>query len=337
MTGSGESDRLTAVLEHAQDIIIVVDADGTIQYVNPAIERILGYPPEERIGENAFELMHPDDQEEVFSRFSELLDRPGAATDRIRHRLEHADGGWRWFESVGSNHTDEALDGYVINTRDVTDRKRREAELQRQNERLEEFASIVSHDLRNPLNVAMARLELAREQRDDEHLEAVARAHDRIETLIADLLTLARTGEQLGELDRVELGSFTETCWQSVETGKATIVTDVDRTIDADRSRLRQLLENLIRNAVEHGGEDVTVRVGELPDGVYVEDDGPGIPPDDREDVFDAGYSTTTGGTGFGLSIVEQVAAAHGWDVTVTDGTDGGARFEITGFEGTEA
>ncbi len=77
-----------------------------------------------------------------------------------------------------------------------------------------------------------------------------------------------------------------------------------------------------MRNAVEHGGEDVTVTVGELDDGFYVEDDGPGIPENARDNVFDVGYSTTEDGTGFGLSIVKQVADAHGWTIRVTDGSE---------------
>jgi signal transduction histidine kinase len=88
-----------------------------------------------------------------------------------------------------------------------------------------------------------------------------------------------------------------------------------------------------MRNAVEHGGDDVTVAVGALNDGFYVEDDGAGISEADREDVFEPGYSTSEDGTGFGLSIGKRVADAHGWNVRVTDGSDGGARFEIIGVE----
>jgi signal transduction histidine kinase len=110
-------------------------------------------------------------------------------------------------------------------------------------------------------------------------------------------------------------------------------VIDVDARIGADRGRLRQLFENLVRNAVEHGGDGVTVRVGELPEGFAVEDDGPGIDPADREGVFDAGYSTDRHGTGFGLNIVEQIATAHGWNLRLTESETGGARFEVTGVE----
>jgi signal transduction histidine kinase len=118
-----------------------------------------------------------------------------------------------------------------------------------------------------------------------------------------------------------------------VNTEQATLETDTTQAIQADRSRLQQLFENLYRNAVEHGGDDVTVSVGATDDGFYVADTGPGIPESDREEVFEAGYSTTEDGTGFGLRIVEQIAEAHGWESTVTGSEQGGARFEFTGIE----
>ena len=209
----------------------------------------------------------------------------------------------------------------------------RERALTEQNDRLEEFASIVSHDLRNPITVAEGRVELAAMECDSEHLEHVERAHERMRTLIEDLLTLAREGETVTEFEAVALPALVEGCWANVDTDEATLVTDTERTVRADENRLKQLFENLIRNAIEHGGGDVTVTVGELDAGFYVEDDGPGIPADEREAVFEAGYSTREEGTGFGLSIVERIVEAHEWEIDVTDGEEGGARFEITGVE----
>ena len=211
---------------------------------------------------------------------------------------------------------------------------RRSHELERQNDRLEEFASVVSHDLRNPLNVAEGRVELAQEECDTHHLDVAVRAHERMETLIDDLLTLAREGERVNETHPVELASVVESCWLNVDTADATLTVESDLTLQADESRLQQLIENLIRNSVEHGGDGVSVAVGDLDDGegFFVADDGPGVDPDERATVFDVGYSTSEGGTGFGLRIVEQVAAAHGWDVRVTDDPElGGARFEVSG------
>lgn len=221
----------------------------------------------------------------------------------------------------------------VSHAASAIERIERESALERQNERLEEFASIVSHDLRNPLNVAAGRLELARETRDDDNLEDVARAHARMEALIDDLLALAREGRSVLETEPVAVAAAVADCWCHVETGEATLEVETERSIEADPSRFQRLLENLVRNAVEHAGPDVTVRVGDLTDGIYLEDDGPGIPAEKREAVFETGYTERRDGTGFGLEIVERICDAHGWEVAVTDGTDGGARFELTGLE----
>jgi PAS domain S-box-containing protein len=219
----------------------------------------------------------------------------------------------------------------------------RRAELERKNDRLEEFANAVSHDLRNPLNVATARLELAADDCDSHHLGHASDALDRMETLIGDILTLARQGREAVDPEPVGLEGVVRQAWGDVATADAALTVRDTATIEADPSQLRQLVGNLLGNAVEHGSTsprsqapedsaDVTVRVGTLSDdeGFYVADDGPGIPAEEREAVFDAGYSTAEGGVGFGLAIVERVADAHGWEVRVTEGSDGGARFEVS-------
>ncbi|GGL25406.1 hypothetical protein GCM10009037_06230 [Halarchaeum grantii] len=208
----------------------------------------------------------------------------------------------------------------------------RERELARQNERLEEFAAVVSHDLRNPLNVADGYLDMARESGDDEHFDRVRDALDRMNALIDDLLTLARQGATVDELETASLESVAADAWEVAGGESATLALGDDLgTVACDRSRLRQLLENLFRNARQHGGADVTVTVGRLEDGFYVADDGPGVPEGERADVFDVGYTTHESGTGFGLNIVRGIASAHGWDVTLTESADGGARFEFRG------
>jgi PAS domain S-box-containing protein len=223
----------------------------------------------------------------------------------------------------------EMLVSYTAGT---IDRIEREAALERQNERLEEFASIVSHDLRNPLNVATGRLALAREQGEDSHLADVERAHTRMAAMIDDLLALAREGRSAIETEPVDVAELVSDCWRHVETKEARLDVETARVIEADPDRFRRLFENLVSNAVEHAGPGVTVTVGDLEDGLFVEDDGPGIPADEREVVFETGYSAPRTGTGFGLGIVEQICDAHDWNVLVTAGDDGGARFELTGI-----
>ncbi len=207
------------------------------------------------------------------------------------------------------------------------------ARLETSNEQLEEFASVVSHDLRNPLGVASLRLELAREECDSEHLDDIERAHTRMETLIDDILTLAREGAVVDEPAPVSLSDLCLSCWSHVDTGAATVDVTAEEQILADESRLSQLLENLVRNAVEHGGSDVTVSIGDLPDGFYLEDDGVGIPPDRRDGLLDPDRLGESNHTRIGLRVVRKVADAHGWTVTVTESPNGGARFEFTGVE----
>jgi PAS domain S-box-containing protein len=310
---------------HSTNLLTVLDEDGVIRYESPSIERIYGYEQDELVGEQVAEYFHPDDREEVVAAFETVVSSEEDAVEAVEYRHRRADGTYEWVESVAS--ANPTPDGhYVINTRDISNQKEREHQL-------ETFASIVSHELRNPLHVAQGRLQLAMEDCDSEHLAAVATAHDRVGTLIEDLLAVSRTDKQVSDTERIDLARLSETCWQMVPTANATLVTETDHYLLADRSRLQQLLENLIRNAVENGGEDTTVTIGELDAGFYVEDDGPGIPTEERTQVLETGISTTPGGTGIGLSIVTRVAEAHSWQLRITEGRNGGARFEITGVE----
>lgn len=206
-------------------------------------------------------------------------------------------------------------------------------ELSRQNQRLKNFADMLSHDLRNPLNVAEGQLEAVQMNYDSDHLDTVSKAHNRMQVLIDNVLSLAREGKTLTELEVVELPIIVEQAWSNVKTTQSTLVVKSDRSIHADPSRLQQVFENLLRNAVEHAGTDVEITVGDLADGFYVEDDGPGIPEAARTDIFEMSYSTNDQGTGFGLSIVKEIVEAHGWDVSTTNSAGGGARFEFTGVD----
>lgn len=200
-------------------------------------------------------------------------------------------------------------------------------------ERLDQFASIVSHDLRNPLAIAQGNVDLVREQYDDpEELVTASRALDRMETLIGDVLSLARQSEDVEKTSLVSLSTMVEDCWASVDSPQATIEIADECTFKADESRTKQIFENLFRNAIEHGGQNVTVRVGTLPDtdGFYVENDGPKIPAEDRKNIFETGFTTGNEGLGLGLAIVSGAVSAHGWEITATEGPLDGARFEIS-------
>ena len=222
-------------------------------------------------------------------------------------------------------------DGWVVMTHDVTDQRQREESLRDKNERLDEFASVVAHDLRNPLGIAQGHLELLALEDDSEHLSTAKNALNRMDTILEDMLGLAKAGKDLGAIEQVRLDDAIERCLANVETESASVAVETEMTIMADRGRLEQLLENLLRNAVEHGGEEVEIRVGKLSNGFYFDDDGPGIATKDQERVFEPGYTTAENGTGFGLSIVREIATAHDWAVSLHEGESGGARFEFHG------
>ena len=208
-------------------------------------------------------------------------------------------------------------------------------QLRQERDRLDEFASIISHDLQNPLTVATLRADLATQECNSEHLTDVVDALSRMEAMIDDLLLLARQGKTVGETEQIVLEELVSGCWADMETGDATLTLEGEAIFAADRDRLTQVLENLLCNAIDHGGESVTITVGVLGDenGFYVADNGVGIPREAREDVFDNDFSTSQDGTGFGLAIVKRICEAHGWEVSVTESETGGARFEITGVE----
>ncbi|MDT3433850.1 ATP-binding protein [Haloarcula sp. 1CSR25-25] len=337
-------------LDTLDDLFYVVGPDGDLRRWNRRVPEVTGHSDAD-IDDMAVSEFFPADERETIHEAVTQAVTQGQTT--VEAEIRTADGERVPYEFTGTRLTDAdgGVAGVVGIGRDISRRRAYEQRLERQNERLDEFTSIVSHDLRNPLTVAEGHLELARAECDSDALEKVSRAHGRMRALIDDLLTFARAGETAIDLEPVALGDIVGECWQTVEADRATLVVEGDRQVRADPAKLRRLLENLLRNSVEHGsagsqapdddtdhsGETATVSVGVVEDadrhGFYVADDGPGIPPDDRERVFEGGYSTSEDGTGFGLKIVQRIAEAHGWTVTATESEAGGARFEVTGLE----
>jgi len=170
---------------------------------------------------------------------------------------------------------------------------------------------------------------------DDEQLQTIDHQLKRMNSIVEDVLTLTRRGDQLGDVSGVSLATVARDSWEAVETGDATLTVEDDLCFWADPDRVCNVFENLFRNAVDHGGDTVSVTVGTLSDrnGVCVADDGPGIPAGERADIFQKGYTTATNGTGLGLEIVCQIADAHEWTIEASESDSGGARFELTDID----
>jgi PAS domain S-box-containing protein len=325
------------VIQAVDDGVYALDETGHFELVNDAMSDLTGYDTEELLGKHTNCIKSDEVVERAESAVRSMVvgDREEDAATLELEIQRTGDGEFPAEDNMTLLWDDdgERFEGTAGVIRNITERKEREQELQRQNSRLDEFASVVSHDLRNPLDVALGRAAILREESGDEyrdHIAEIVTALERMESIISDTLTLARQGETVSDMSVIQVRDLMRECWAGVETSGATLEIGGEFRIRGDRDRLRHVFENLFRNAVEHGGEDTTVRVGRAgEDCLYVEDDGPGIPPDERDTVIEPGHTSATGGTGFGLTIVKRIAEAHGWEVTITDGQDGGARFEF--------
>ncbi|MFP9191543.1 GAF domain-containing sensor histidine kinase [Natrialbaceae archaeon A-CW1-1] len=343
-----ERDRLSALFENVPDPAVQYELSGgeaTVQAVNDRFEAVFGFDAETIIHEDVDEFIVPPEYEEEAQQLNEAL-LAGETLRTVTRRQTATEVRDFLINVVPLTAGERSVEGYAIYT-DITGQKRHERALTAKNERLDEFASIVSHDLRNPLNVAQGYLEIVTDSGDHTHLREVEDALDRMDELIDQLLTLSRHGTLISETERLTLHAVARQAWSLVDTGGAVLELGDDVAFEADRARLAELFENLFRNAVEHGSTsrsiadapdstddegtqtELTITVAPLEDGFAVSDDGIGIPAADRESVFESGFTTSDDGTGFGLSIVEQIAEAHGWTVAATESDAGGAQFEF--------
>jgi PAS domain S-box-containing protein len=332
-------ERFEGFLESAPDAILVADTDGAITKLNKQTETMFGYDRSELVGEPIERL--------IPSRFSDQhVEHRNAYFEDPETRPMGADFDLYARRADGSEFpVDISLSPIQIGDhvevmaaiRDISTRKWREEELrererqlERQNERLDEFASVVSHDLNNLLSTATGSTELARRSGDSSHLDRVEEALGRMGELTENLLSLARDGQTVDEPEPVAPESEARPAWRTAkEEGAELRLVDCGAEILADPSRLKQIFENLFYNAIQHGGDGVTVRVGVEDGRLFVADDGPGIPEAEREQIFEYGYSGRPDGSGYGLAIVRSIVEAHDWDIEATESRDGGARFEI--------
>ena len=324
------------MFEHAQDALFLVDVedDGddderfVVRRVNPAYERATGLSNEEIRGQTPREVFGDEAGAEIEERYRMCV--------RQREPLSYSEtlpvGGEvaHWETTVAPVTVDGEVVQLVGATRDVTDRELERRRLREQNERFDRLARVVSHDLQTPLEAARGQAELAVEAGDLKHAERALEAIDRVDELREGLAEMLRVRDVVDETEPVDVGTVCRAAWAMVSPpDRARLEVGDLPELEADPEAAERLFENLLSNAVDHGGNDVTVRVEPTADGFRVADDGPGIPADEREQVFQLGYTTGHDGSGVGLVSVRQIVAAHGWTVAVGESADGGASFEI--------
>lgn len=323
-----------AILDRMTDAFFALNADRCFTYLNERGREVIcdaigiDLTIEELRGRHIWEEI----PETVDTPFYEQAERAIQTQQPVTFE-EYFEPLGKWFE-VRAYPSESGLSVYF---RDITDRKRQNRQLKRQVQQLAGFGDILSHDLKNPLNVAMGRLTQVRETGEMDHLADVEQSLLRIESLIDDMASIMKRGTLVDDISPVDLEEVVRSVWKTTETGDASVVFEETGTIHADEGALTRLLENLVQNAIEHGDDDMIVRVGTFSKGFFIEDNGPGIPVENRDEIFEPKFTTSEDGTGFGLVSVRQIALAHGWDITVMDREMGGSRFEFIDFEGADS
>jgi len=326
--------RFKAVFDDPNLLVGLLEPDGTVRDVNRTALANTDADRSEIIGQPFPETPWWSDETKADV---ERWIADAASGEYVEYEATHSTGNGNEIEVTGSFRpvTDDNGDvtTIVVSATDITERKERKRELKRQNEHLDEFASFVSHDFQSPISTVKGRLQLALETGDLSHVERAMAAIERVDDLRADLVDTLQSGEIVSEREQIELNGVVEEVVATIDPPEAASVSvEGTPSIEADRQALTRMLENLIGNSTEHAGDDVTVRIGEFEDGLYYEDDGPGIDPEHREEVFRPGFSTKegSGGIGMGMASVRQIVAGHDWEIQVTDAASlDGVRFEI--------
>jgi PAS domain S-box-containing protein len=334
-----------AVMENVQDMVSVLTADGRFLWASPSTQRVLGYSPAELAGRSALDMIHPADRLDAEGLLARTIATPNAI-GTLTYRVLHRDGSWRELEATGKNLLDDPrVEGLVLNARDVTERVLAARQLEDARRAAEHangaktaFLSRMSHELRTPLNAILGFAQLLEQDLatadDRESTAQILRAGNHLMRLIDDVLQIS-TIEQGGMQISMEPVALSEVLDQALELVRPHaaaanlhihLATDTEYHVFADIQRLRQVLINLLTNAIKYNRRDghVVIRSSPRPGGrvrIRVADTGRGIPrlrksalftPFDRLGVEATGIE----GTGLGLALsrrlIEQMNGSIG-------------------------
>ena len=336
-------DQYQALIEHSSDVITLVDRDGVIQFQSPSIERILGYDPDELVGKHLFEYVHPADQSRAREGFEAFAASSDSVVDDVEFRFQHANGSWVWLESIASNRPNSALEGFVVNSRDITDWKADQERLATLTEELELLNRVVRHDIRNDMNIVMGWAQLLEENVNDDGQDALRKIMASGEHII-ELTDIARdfvaslTGDGEIETKPVSIRSTiqTEMDLRREAYPGATFIDegDIPEVAVVANDMLSSVFRNLLNNAVQHNDTEspvVTVS-GEMRGDkvvISVADNGPGIPDDQKESIFGKGEKGLgSSGTGIGLYLVQSLLEQYDGSIWIEDNDPTGAVFK---------
>jgi PAS domain S-box-containing protein len=355
-----------ALIQNALDVTMVIGRDGTVRYGSSSIEPPRGYKPEDVIGTNGFSTVHPEDMPKVMNLYNELMQNPSNLV-RTEVRVWHKDGSWRIVEGIARNLLDDPIvAGIVVNYRDITDRRRAEEKLQelyrqekdlRQQLEMEmkkrvEFTRALAHELKTPLTPMLISSQVLASELKEEPLLSLARNISRgasnLNSRIDELLDLAK-GE-IGMLQlKIEPVDALQLLREVVEyvspvalsRGQSLIMElpDLLPLVRADKVRLRQIVLNLLSNALNYTPEGgrITLRASQKNASlvVEVEDNGPGIAEGKQQHLFEPYHRMEVAGErlsglGLGLTLCKTLVSLHGGQIWVKSHAGEGSSFSFS-------
>jgi PAS domain S-box-containing protein len=355
-----------SLTQNALDAMVVVGRGGLISYASPAIEPVRGYKPEEIIGINGFSEIHAEDMPKAINVYSELMEKPGTSV-RTEVHVRHKDGSWRIVEAIAINLLDDPIvAGIIINYRDVTEHRkaaeklqelyRQERDLRQQLEmemkRRVEFTRALAHELKTPLTPMLISSQVLASELKEEPLLSLARNISRgasnLNSRIDELLDLAK-----GEIGMLQLKDEPLDASQLLREvaeyvspvassrGQSLILELPDSlpSVKADKVRLRQIVLNLLNNALNftpEGGR-ITLRAGQKDASlvVEVEDNGPGIAEEEHQHLFEPYHRMEVAGErlsglGLGLALCKTLVDLHGGRIWVKSRAGEGSTFSFS-------
>lgn len=320
-------------LDSMNDIFFVIDTNGNINKVNNSglkcITSISNYS-EQDIGEINIRDIFPQSQTEQINKSLSSVNKG----NHVRFNIEAKTNQNESLEleikiSPLYNDINEII-GIVGMARDVTEENEYKRKLKKKNNKLDKFAKIISHDIRNPTSIAKGNLNLhINNHGSTDELDTTLKSIHRIENILEDVLYITKSNTDELNKQNITLKSIANECWKNLNVKNSELKINTDKIISQNKKLSSRLFENLFKNSIEHSGDNVRITIGGTKNGFYVEDNGTGIPKNKRGKIFNQNYSTSETGEGLGLSIVEHVCDVHGWTISITESKTGGARFEI--------
>lgn len=345
-----------AVVEDGSDIIFIVDFDGMILYHNSSVHETLGYRAKTLIGKNFFDFILPDTVDTLKSKFKQSRKR--AYTEKVEFQFLCKDRSYRFleFNAINLKHK-EKVNGFILDCRDIMQRKRDAEELVRLQKAKEQFLANISHEIRTPINgiAGMANLlgQSPTAEESETYLNAIRHSAENLKVIINDLLDLAAIDSGKLRFEKIPfnlkdllpslIGTFTYQARDKRIALEYAIDERLNKILLGDPVRLNQILINLISNAVKfthNGAIKVDCSIDRQQKNtcwirIEVKDTGVGIPGEKLNTIFesfsqaDASVTRKYGGSGLGLTIVKQLVELQNGKITVRSEEHVGSTFIV--------